>query len=108
MVKFLNETFYNLNWNQFQIGSADLSNYFNNSIVKLVEFFSTNYFQTYWNDILTDIVYIERIPLEKEISPEEIFSIVNGAKPLIIEWDIRIWSDGADIPDYKKYEVWLK
>lgn len=108
MIKFLNELFYNLSWKQFEITSADLTNYFDNSLVKLVEYFSTNYFQTYWNDILTDVVYIERIPLEKEISPEEIFSIVNGAKPLIIEWDTRIWSDGADIPDYKKSEVWLK
>ena len=108
MMTFLNELFYELTWNQFEITSADLTNYFDNSLVKLVEYFSTNYFQTYWNDILTDVVYIERIPLEKEISPEEIFSIVNGAKPLIIEWDVRIWSDGSDIPDYKKSEVWLK
>lgn len=108
MVKFLNETFYNLAWNQFDITSNDLVNYFDNSLVKLVEFLSTNYFQTYWNDIMTDIVYIERIPLEKGISPEELYSIINGAKPLIIEWDTRIWSDGADIPDYKKSEVWLK
>lgn len=108
MVKFLNETFYNLAWNQFDITSNDLVNYFDNSLVKLVEFLSTNYFQTYWNDIMTDIVYIERIPLEKSLSPEELYSIINGAKPLIIEWDTRIWSDGADIPDYKKSEVWLK
>lgn len=108
MVKFLNETFYNLAWNQFDITSNDLVNYFDNSLVKLVEFLSNNYFQTYWNDIMTDIVYIERIPLEKGISPEELYSIINGAKPLIIEWDTRIWSDGADIPDYKKSEVWLK
>ena len=108
MIKFLNELFYNLSWKQFEITSADLTNYFDNSLVKLVEYFSTNYFQTYWNDILTDVVYIERIALEISLSPEEIFSIVNGAKPLIIEWDTRIWSDGADIPDYKKSEVWLK
>lgn len=108
MIKFLNELFYNLSWKQFEITSADLTNYFDNSLVKLVEYFSTNYFQTYWNDILTDIVYIERIPLEKSLSPEELYSIINGAKPLIIEWDTRIWSDGADIPDYKKSEVWLK
>lgn len=108
MVKFLNETFYNLAWNQFEITSADLTNYFDNSLVKLVEYFYTNYFQTYWNDTLTDVVYIERIPLEKSLSPEELYSIINGAKPLIIEWDVRIWSDGADIPNYKKTEVWLK
>ena len=108
MIKFLNDVFYNLSWNQFQIASSDMTNYFDNSPVKLVEFFSTNYFQTYWNDTLTDIVYIERIPLEKEISPEEFFSIINGAKPLVIEWDIRIWTNDAEIPDYKKTEVWLK
>ena len=108
MMTFLNEVFYNLNWNQFQIGSADLINHFNNSIVELVEYFSTNYFQTYWNEIMTDIIYIERIPLEKEITPEEIFSIVNGAKPLVIEWDVRIWTKDEDVPDYKTYEVWLK
>lgn len=108
MMTFLNELFYELTWNQFEIASADLTNYFDNSLVKLVEYFSTNYFQTYWNDTLTDVVYIERIPLEKEISPEELYSIINGAKPLIIEWDVRIWSDGADIPNYKKTEVWLK
>ena len=108
MVKFLNETFYNLAWNQFEITSADLTNYFDNSLVKLVEYFYTNYFQTYWNDIKTDIVYIERIPLEKSLSPEEIFSIINGAKPLVIEWDIRIWTNDADIPQYKNTEVWLK
>ena len=108
MLKFLNKVFYELTWNQFQISSNDLVNYFDNSLVKLVEFFSNNYFQIYWNDIKTDIVYIERIPLEKEISPEEIYSIINGAKPLIIEWDNRIWTNDADIPDYKKSEVWLK
>lgn len=108
MMTFLNELFYELTWNQFEITSADLANYFDNSLVKLVEYFSTNYFQTYWNDTLTDVVYIERIPLEKSLSPEELYSIINGAKPLIIEWDVRIWSDGADIPNYKKTEVWLK
>lgn len=108
MIKFLNQLFYNLSWKDFEIDSNDLTNYFDNSLVKLVEFLSTNYFQTYWNDVLTDIIYIERIPLEKEISPEEIFSIVNGAKPLVIDWDIRIWTNDAEIPDYKKTEVWLK
>ena len=108
MMTFLNNLFYELDWNQFQIASADLEKYFNNSLVKLVEYFSTNYFQTYWNEIMTDIIYIERIPLEKEISPEEIFSIVNGAKPLVIEWDVRIWTKDEDVPDYKTHEVWLK
>lgn len=108
MIKFLNQLFYNLSWKDFEITSADLTNYFDNSVVKLVEYFSTNYFQTYWNDILTDVVYIERIPLEKSLSPEEIFSIVNGAKPLTIEWDVRIWTNDADIPQYKNTEVWLK
>ena len=108
MMTFLNNLFYELDWNQFQIASADLEKYFNNSLVKLVEYFSTNYFQTYWNEIMTDIIYIERIPLEISLSPEEIFSIVNGAKPLVIEWDVRIWTKDEDVPDYKTHEVWLK
>ena len=108
MIKFLNETFYNLNWNNFEISTSDLVNYFDNSLVNLIEFFSNNYFQIYWNDIFTDIVYIERVPMEKSLSPEEIYSIINGAKPLTIEWDIRIWTNDADIPEYKKSEVWLK
>lgn len=107
MINFLNKTFYNLSWNQFEISTSDIVDYFDNSLVKLVEFFSTNYFQTYWNDTLTDVVYIERIPLEKSLSPEELYSIINGAKPLAIEWDIRIWTNDADIPDYKNTEVWL-
>ena len=108
MIKFLNDVFYGLSWKEFQIDSCDLVNYFDNSPVKLVEFLSTNYFQTYWNDIKTDIVYIERIPLEKSLSPEELYSIINGAKPLVIDWDIRIWTNDAEIPEYKKSEVWLK
>ena len=77
-------------------------------MIKLVEFFSTNYFQVYWNEISTEVIYVEKVPLEKSLSPEEIYLIINGAKPLVIEWDNRIWEDGADIPEYKKSEVWLK
>lgn len=105
---WLSEIFYDISWDKFNVPKKILTEKFDNSLVKLVEFLSTNYFQTYWNDIKTDIVYIERFPLEKSLSPEEIFSIINGAKPLVIEWDIRIWTNDADIPQYKNTEVWLK
>ena len=105
---WLSELFYDISWDKFNVPKKILSEKFDNSMIKLVEFFSTNYFQVYWNEISTEVIYVEKVPLEKEISPEEIYLIINGAKPLVIEWDNRIWEDGADIPEYKKSEVWLK
>lgn len=105
---WLSELFYDISWDKFNVPKKNLSEKFDNSMIKLVEFFSTNYFQVYWNEISTEVIYVEKVPLEKSLSPEEIYLIINGAKPLVIEWDNRIWEDGADIPEYKKSEVWLK
>lgn len=105
---WLSEIFYNINWDRFEIPKEAFTTIFSNSIFKVVEYFSSNYFQVYWNEISTDVVYVEKIPLEESLSPEEIYSIINGAKPLVIEWDNRIWEDDADIPEPKKLEVWLK
>lgn len=105
---WLSELFYDISWDKFNVPKKILSEKFDNSMIKLVEFFSTNYFQVYWNEISTEVIYVEKVPLEKSLSPEEIYLIINGAKPLVIEWDNRIWEDGADIPEYKKSEVWLK
>lgn len=106
--EFLDEMFYELFWDRFEIPENIFTNFFNNSMVKVVEFFSTNYFETQWNDALNGVVDVGIYPLEKEISPEEIYSIINGAKPLIIEWSISIWDEDDDVPDYKNTEVWLK
>lgn len=105
--EFLDELFYNLFWDRFEIPKENFTSFFNNSIVNVVEFFSNHTFETYWNDILTDVVDVGVYPLEKEISPGDIYSIINGAKPLIIEWTIMLWDEDDDVPEYKKTEVWL-
>lgn len=94
----LNEIFENLKNNgRFTISTNAFTEFFDSSIVKLVRFFSDH-----WFNITNDGV--ETFDLEKQISPSHIYSIINGAKPLIIECEEEL-PDGEFRP--YAYEVWL-
>ena len=93
---WLNEVFNNLKNGSFKIQKNIFVEVFDSSIVSLVKFFSDH-----WFNITDDI---EVFVLEKQISPGQIYSIINGAKPLIIEVEEEL-PDG-EIRPYA-YEVWL-
>lgn len=93
----LKETFENLKNGHFNISKSDFESHFKNSIVDLVKFFSNHYFNLGENEI-------EIYDLEKSVSPGQIYSIINGAKPLIIEVEEEL-PDGEFLP--YAYEVWL-
>lgn len=82
---------------RFTISTNAFTEFFDSSIVKLVRFFSDNYFVIGENEI-------EVFDLEKSVSPGQIYSIINGAKPLIIEVEEEL-PDGEFLP--YAYEVWL-
>lgn len=93
---WLNEVFNNLKNGSFKIQKNIFAEVFDSSIVSLVKFFSDH-----WFNITDDI---EVFVLEKSVSPGQIYSIINGAKPLIIECEEEL-PDG-EIRPYA-YEVWL-
>lgn len=81
---------------RFTISTNAFTEFFDSSIVKLVRFFSDNCF------VISDD--IEVFAMEKSVSPGQIYSIINGAKPLIIEVEEEL-PDGEFLP--YAYEVWL-
>lgn len=101
----LKEVFENLRNNgRFSITSNDFIQFFDSSIVNLVKFFHTNLFvmELSEDNSITD-TYV-RESFIKELSPGEIYSIINGAAPLII--DYRIEGHHLKGEDWT-YEVWL-
>lgn len=93
----LTTIFKNLKKGNFKISKNTFEKEFENSIVNVVKFFSNHYFGLGENEI-------EVFDLEKQISPGQIYSIINGAKPLIIECEEEL-PDGELHP--YAYEVWL-
>lgn len=93
-----------INNGRFSIPSNDFSGFFDNSITNVVKFFHTNLFvvELSSDNSTTDTYVRERFI--KEISPTDIYSIINGAKPLIIEY--RIESPHRKGEDFQ-CEVWL-
>ena len=101
----LNIVFENLRKGNFKISKNDFEKEFKNSIVNLVKFFSNNLFVVELskdNISISDSYVRERFI--RDLSPSEIYSIINGAKPLIIEY--RIESPHRKGEDFQ-CEVWL-
>ena len=100
----LNIVFENLRKGNFKISKTDFETEFKNSIVNLVKFFSSNLFavELSSNNTITDTYIRERFI--KDLSPADIYSIINGAAPLIIEY--RIEGPQLKGEDWM-YEVWL-
>lgn len=101
----LNIVFENLRKGNFKISKNDFEKEFKNSIVNLVKFFSNNLFVVELskdNISISDSYVRERFI--RDLSPSEIYSIINGAKPLIIEYRI----EGPHLKgEDRMYEVWL-
>lgn len=101
----LNIVFENLRKGNFKISKNDFEKEFKNSIVNLVKFFSNNLFVVELskdNISISDSYVRERFI--RDLSPSEIYSIINGAKPLIIEYRI----EGSHLKgEDRMYEVWL-
>lgn len=100
----LKEIFENLKKGNFKISTLTFEKEFKNSIVDLVKFFHTNLFvvELSEDNSITDSYVRERFI--KELSPADIYSIINGAAPLIIEY--RIEGTHLKGEDWM-YEVWL-
>ena len=99
----LNEVVYEIiEYNTFDFDYI-IKNMFDN-VIDMVRFFSDNRFNLVWDDICCS-TQTYRHPKEKEISPSEIYSIINGAKPLTIEINEE-FADGDS--SLRIYEVWLK
>lgn len=100
----LTDIFKNLENGYFRISTNDFEKEFKNSIVDLVKFFHTNLFviELSEDNSITDS-YV-RESFIKELSPGEIYSIINGAAPLIIEYR----KEGPHLKGEDwTYEVWL-
>lgn len=103
MINLIN-IFKNLEKGSFKISNHDFESQFKNSIVDLVKFFHTNLFavELSKDNSISDSYIRERFI--KELSPGEIYSIINGAAPLIIEYRI----EGSHLKgEDRMYEVWL-
>ena len=74
------------------------------SKIEMIRFFSDNHFNVCWDDICCSTQTFWTLK-EKEISPSKIYSIIIGAKPLIIEYSEE-FADGDS--SEKIIEVWLK
>lgn len=103
MINLIN-IFKNLEKGSFKISKSAFEKEFKNSIVELVKFFHTNLFvvELSEDNFITDSYVRERFI--RDLSPSEIYSIINGAKPLIIEYRI----EGSHLKgEDRMYEVWL-
>ncbi len=100
----LTNIFENLEKGYFKISKEYLEKTFDNSIASLVRFFSSNLFviELSSDNSITDTYVRERFI--KDHSPTVIYSIINGAKPLTIDYRIEgPHLFGEDL----QYEVWL-